>query len=76
MKYIIKIGISDNGRIKWCYYNGNTYKHSGEHLVDDFFTESDSAKRYLTRKAAESDADKLEAKCANVNVWLIEEVEE
>ena len=76
MKYIIKTGFKDNGRIKWSYYNGNTYKRLGEYFIDDFFTTQDKAQRYLDKKVAEKVAEKLCDKCSNVDVWLLEEVKE
>lgn len=76
MKYIIKIGRKENGRIKWSYYNGHTYKRLDEHFVDDFFTTRDKAKRYSNEESAEKEADKLYNKCSNVDTWLIEEVTE
>lgn len=77
MKYVIKIGCksNDSNSYKWGYYNGRTYTYQGEYYVDDFFDIS-KAKRYASRNNTEKAAEKLHDKCANIDVWLIEEVEE
>ena len=77
VKYVIRIGCktSNNSSYQWCYYNGHTYKCKDECYIDDL-VKIDKAKRYSNQKNAEKAAEKLKNKCANVDVWLVEEVEE
>lgn len=77
MKYVIKIGCKhqNSNRYKWGYYNGNIYTSQDGHYVDDG-SDINKAKRYPNINAAEKAAEKLQDKCVNIDVWLVEEVAE